>query len=169
MTLINVPVSASVDALVSGEVDAVTAWEPYIDEMIDRMDEKVVSWSVQEDQPSYSILMCRGDWAAENPGLISRFLKSLVQAENYMVNSPNEARSFIMKKLGYTEEYIESVWGEYEFSVSLDQSLVTAMEDEARWMISDNLTDKNTVPDFIDYIEEGPLKAIEPDTVNIIR
>ncbi|MCX9087518.1 MAG: hypothetical protein OIN90_08140 [Candidatus Methanoperedens sp.] len=43
------------------------------------------------------------------------------------------------------------------------------MEDEARWMINNNLTTEENVPDFLDYIYEDELKSIKPEAVNIIR
>ena len=64
---------------------------------------------------------------------------------------------------------METVWSQNQFSLSLDQSLITAMEDEARWMIKNNLTTEKQVPDFLDYIYEDGLKAVKPEAVNIIR
>jgi NitT/TauT family transport system substrate-binding protein len=43
------------------------------------------------------------------------------------------------------------------------------MEDEARWMINNNLTTEKTVPDFLDYIYIDGLESIKPGSVNIIR
>jgi hypothetical protein len=43
------------------------------------------------------------------------------------------------------------------------------MEDEARWMIANNLTTEKQVPDFGDYIYESCLKAVKPEAVNLIR
>ena len=36
-------------------------------------------------------------------------------------------------------------------------------------MISNNLTTEKQVPNFLDYIHEDDLKAIKPESVNIIR
>jgi NitT/TauT family transport system substrate-binding protein len=52
--------------------------------------------------------------------------------------------------------------------VTLDQSLILAMEDEARWMIANNLTNATEVPDFRNYIYEEGLRAVRPGSVNII-
>ena len=57
---------------------------------------------------------------------------------------------------------------ENRFSLSIDQSLILAMEDEARWMISNKLTGEKQVPNFLDYIWDDGLKAIKPEAVNII-
>ena len=75
----------------------------------------------------------------------------------------------MQKRLGYDDAYIAKVWKDNLFSLSLDHSLVAAMEDEARWMITNKLTAEKKVPDFLDYIDLDGLKAIKPEAVNIIR
>lgn len=167
--LANVPVERSADALVNGEVDAIATWQPYIDQAKERVGSNVVVWTVQNEQPSYNAVVCPGELTEENPDMIVRFLKSLVQAESYVASKPEAAKATIREKLGYTGAYVESVWPDLRFSVSLDQSVVTAMEDETRWMIASNLTDKRTMPDFVKYIYSDGLKAVKPGAVNIIR
>jgi NitT/TauT family transport system substrate-binding protein len=71
--------------------------------------------------------------------------------------------------VGYDDAFMDIFWSESPFSLSLDQSLITAMEDEARWMIKNNLTAETKVPNFLDYIDEDALEAVKPDAVNIIR
>lgn len=44
-----------------------------------------------------------------------------------------------------------------------------ATEDEARWMINNNLTRERTIPDLMSCIYIDGLKVIEPKAVNIIR
>jgi NitT/TauT family transport system substrate-binding protein len=167
VTLVNIPVDQSVDALVNGKVDAVTAWEPYITQAKDRMGNRLIVWSSQEKQPSYTLLMCADKLTIDNPDLIARCLKSLVQAEKYIASHPEEAKTIIRKNLNYTEAYMTSVWPDYEFSVLLDQSLILAMEDEARWMIGNNITNKKTVPNFLDYVYADGLKSVKPAAVRI--
>jgi NitT/TauT family transport system substrate-binding protein len=169
VTLVNVPVNQSVDALMSGEVDVITAWQPYISQVRDRMGDRLVVWSIQESQPSYTVVMCRDQWTVEHPELIKRFLKSLVQAESFNASYPEAAKAFIRKKLNYSEAYVAAAWPDYHFSVSLDQSLVVAMEDQARWMIRNKFTSGKVVPDFLNYVYIDGLKAVKPDAVNIIR
>jgi len=43
------------------------------------------------------------------------------------------------------------------------------MEDEARWMIINNLTTEKQVPDFLDYIYMNGLEAVNPNAVDIIQ
>ncbi|MGC2691171.1 MAG: hypothetical protein WA228_00620, partial [Desulfobaccales bacterium] len=43
-----------------------------------------------------------------------------------------------------------------------------AMEDEARWMIRNRLTDQAEVPDYLDYFDPGPLSRADPEAVRLI-
>lgn len=169
VTLVDTPVARSVDALANGEVDAVAAWQPYIHQIKERMGDGLAIWSTQEAQPSYTLVMSRSAWTTENPALIARFLKSLVQAESYVLEHPESAKAFIQRKLDYSETYVAEVWPDYSFGVSLGQALTVALEDEARWMIDGGLVAERQVPDFLDYIYEDALKAIRPEAVTIIR
>jgi NitT/TauT family transport system substrate-binding protein len=96
-------------------------------------------------------------------------MKSLVQAESYIVSHPDEAKAIIRTRMNLDHAYMETVWPRYQISLSLDQSLILSMEDEARWMINNNLTTEKQVPDFLDYIYMDGLEAVKPDAVNIIH
>ena len=98
-----------------------------------------------------------------------RLLRSLKEAEDYLVSHPDEARIIVTTRLNYNDEYITSVWDQHQFGLSLDLPMVITMNDEARWMIDNNLTPENTVPDFKDYIYLDGLKTVKPEAVNIVR
>ena len=91
------------------------------------------------------------------------------QAEDFIVQHPGEAKDILRKRLNFSDEEITRVWSQNQYMLSLDQSLMLAMEDEARWMINNKLTGETKVPNFLDYIYEDALKEIKPGAVNIIR
>jgi ABC-type nitrate/sulfonate/bicarbonate transport system substrate-binding protein len=169
VTLVDVGVDQSVKALVSGKVEAVVTWQPYIEQIEDHMSDRTVAWSVQGGQPSYNGLVCAAEWTVAQPDLITSFLKSLVHAETYVLRKPEAVKNIIANELDYSEAYLSSVWPDHEFSVSLDESLITAMEDEVRWMIRDRLIAERPMPDFVEYVYEKSLKEVKPEAVNIIR
>jgi NitT/TauT family transport system substrate-binding protein len=133
------------------------------------MGTNVVSWQAQSGQQGYWNAICRQDWAARNPELIKRFLKSIDQAVEFTVYHPAEAKTIGQKRLNADDAYIASAWSDTQFSLSLDQSLITAMEDEGRWIITNNLTAEKTIPDFRYYLYREGLDEIKPESVNLIR
>ena len=71
------------------------------------------------------------------------------------------------KQLNLTSSYLASIWGGYQFSVTLDQSLILLMQNEAQWLISNSLTTTTQAPNFLNYIYTNGLETVSPDSVNI--
>jgi ABC-type nitrate/sulfonate/bicarbonate transport system substrate-binding protein len=169
LNMVDVPVNQSVEKLVSGAVDAVATWQPYVDQAVERLGGQVVTWSVQEGQPSYTLVMSRMDWVAENQDVVARFLRALAQAEEYVVRNPEAARALLHKSLGLDEAYIASGWPEHTFSIQMDQALVVAMEDQARWIMNKNPAASMQMPDMLRHFCSEGLEHVKPEAVNLIR
>jgi ABC-type nitrate/sulfonate/bicarbonate transport system substrate-binding protein len=159
----------AVDAIVSGDIDASLFQEPYATSLVERLGANAVVWPVQSGQMMFSSIVCRDEWITHHPDLVTRVLNSLAQAEEYIVNHPVEVEAILRKRLNLTASYAKTVWLRNQFSLSLDQSLVAAMEDEARWMIKNGLTTEARLPDFTSYIYTDGLKSIKPEAVSIVR
>ena len=157
------------DALARGDVDAVVAWQPHAAQIEERLAKNIVVWAAQSGQLMYWNIASTDTWITRESELVNRLLRSLAQAENYLKAHPDDSKAIVQKRLRYHNTYISTVWREHQFSLSLDQSLIAAMEDEARWMIKNNLTKEKQTPDFMNYIYVDGLKAIKPEAVNIIR
>jgi NitT/TauT family transport system substrate-binding protein len=136
------------DALARGDVDAVVAWQPHAAQIEKQLANSIVVWAAQSGQLMYWNITSTGSWITSESELVNRLLRSLVQAENFLKVHPDDAKAIVQKRLRYNNTYINAVWLEHQFSLSLDQSLILAMEDEARWMIKNNLTGEKTVPIF---------------------
>ena len=158
-----------VDVIVNGDIDAVATAQPYANSVRDRLGANAIAWPAQSSQPLFTQVISKNEWVKNNPELVSRFLKSIAQAEEYAIGNPAEAKATVQKRLNLNPGYMETVWSQNQYFLSLDQSLVVAMEDEARWMIHNGLTSQAEIPDFSEYIYKDGLKAIRPERVTIIR
>ncbi|MGZ6210106.1 MAG: ABC transporter substrate-binding protein [Syntrophales bacterium] len=168
VTIVNISPSESVDAITKGAVDAIIIWQPYANIIENALDDNAAIWPVQSSQTTYIVEVAKNDWIAQHPDIVRRYVNALAQAEDYFVQHPDQTKSMMQKKLNYTDAYMEAVWDKNQFSLSLDQSLVTAMEDEGRWMIRNNLTSEKTIPNFRKYIYTKGMQEIKPEAVNII-
>ena len=170
VTLVDIKTPAEYgDAIAGGGVDAIVSAQPAANSVKNRLGANAAVWGVQSGQPLYSLAIASEEWITKHPELVSRFLKSLAQAEEYLLRNPTEAASIVQKGLDLDAAYMETIWSQNQFSLSLDQSLITAMEDEARWMITNNLTTERQVPDFLEYMYIEGLMAANPEAVNIIH
>jgi ABC-type nitrate/sulfonate/bicarbonate transport system substrate-binding protein len=168
VNIVNVDFVDTPNELANGTIDAAIIFQPYIDQIQSTLGDKTVLWPAQADQFGYFEAICTQDWAISNPDLAARFLKSIVQAENFNIIHRDQAVAIVEKDLNYTDSYLESVWPNYQYTVTLDQSFIVLMQDEARWLINNNLTNATTIPNFTNYVYPDSLKSVKPDAVNII-
>ena len=127
----------------------------------------IVAFPAQAGQSAFMSMVCRNDWIVNNTQTINQLLKALAQAETYTINYPTETKSIIENKLNLT--VASNLWLNYQFSLSLSQSLITAMQDEAQWMITNQLTNQTQIPQFTNYVYTAGLMAVKPHSVTIIK
>ena len=165
VTTVDTKASDPAGTIAGGDVDAIVTWEPHVTQIRQQMGNEVIIWPAQSGQVSFWSVASTPGWINQHPNLVRQFLKSLAQAEEYITQHPAEAKKILQKRLKLDDTYIATVWSQNQFSLSLDQSLIAAIEDEARWMIKNNLTREKPIPDFTKYIYLDGLKAIKPEAV----
>ncbi len=167
VTLVDMRPPQYVDSLANGSVDAVITVYKYFEQSKERLGNNFLAWPIQSSQKGYILLTCKNDWAASHPETTKKLLKSIIQAEDYTINHPEQAKAIVQEQMNYTDENMATIWPDHQYSLTLDQSLVTAMEDEGRWMIKNNLTSEKRIPDFRNYIYTKGLEVVKPKSVNI--
>ncbi|MBI4790606.1 MAG: NrtA/SsuA/CpmA family ABC transporter substrate-binding protein [Chloroflexi bacterium] len=169
ITPVNMDYSQSERVLLDGELDAIISRPPYVMAVQNQLNANANVWPAQSSQPLYAILVANSRWIAEQPERVRRLQTALAQAEEFIIRNPAQAQAIVQKWLNLDNAYVRAVWSQNQFDLSLDQSLIVAMEDEARWMIKNNLTAEKQMPNFLDYIYLDGLKAVKPEAVNVIR
>ncbi|OPZ87473.1 MAG: putative thiamine biosynthesis protein [bacterium ADurb.Bin429] len=158
-----------VNAVAEGEIDAIATAQPSVNAAKTRLGTNAAVWKIQSSQPLYSLVTATSTWITRHPEAVNKFFAAMAQAEEFTVQHPAAARAIVRKRFNLEAGYLETVWTQNQFALSLEQSLILAMEDEARWMMKNKLTPDQHVPDFLAYISEDALKAIKPNAVHIIR
>jgi NitT/TauT family transport system substrate-binding protein len=166
VTLVYLPLQESVNAIANGTIDAVVMPDPvWSNQVMSKLGSNGVGFAIQEGQPAFTQLVTRTDYLANNSQKITKLLTALYQAEIFALNNPKEAEEIVQNRLNLTSADVG--WDDHRFSLSLDLPLITAMRDEAQWMINNNLTDQTEVPDFTNYIYTDALKLVKPYSVTI--
>ena len=101
--------------------------------------------------------------------VVRRFLSAILMAEDFVKENETESKKIAMRRLGYDMPYLDSIWKNNKFNVSLPQALLLTMEDQVRWMLSSLLTRKTEIPDFLDLVYMQGLETLKPEAVTIIH
>ncbi len=158
------------DALTSGSVDAASAFFPWSFNIQKKLgnrgitffDEDIYLWT-------YNIVATQ-EFVRNNPEKITKILRALIKAEQFTARNPAEAQKIVADSTRIDIGLLRDIWPDMKFSVSLDQALILAMEDESRWAMENQLTGgKVKIPNYLDFIYLDGLNAVKPKAVNILR
>ena len=119
ITVVNVPFAQSQNALANGSINAVLVLQPYVNQIESFFGSKVMAWQAQSNQFGYNDIICTRSWAQQNPDLVVRFLKSLVQAESFVQDHQSQSIAIVTKTLNYSTTYLPTVWSNYIFRLLL--------------------------------------------------
>ena len=155
-------------ALISGQIDAASVWEPYAYE------------ALQESTPPPNVINARGMYTLSF-NLVSmrpqasnqltehrKVLAALGEAIRYIAKQPKETQKIIAQQLQRDPNAIAHSWNDYVFKLSLSNSLISTLESEARWAVSQHRVSAASIPDYRTFIDDTALSATEP-AASLIR
>ena len=155
-------------ALIQGELDAIATWEPHIYQARKALGDRALLLPSEGLYREDFYFIVRKDYLKDHPEALKRFLRAIEKGEAFIQKNRNEAMEIVRERLKLGVEVVKATWDDFIFRLFLDQSILTSLEDEARWAIINGLTDAEKMPNYLDYIHTEALKAIKPGAVGIV-
>jgi NitT/TauT family transport system substrate-binding protein len=163
-TVINVEPPEMLAALQRGNIDAFSAWEPWLTRTVQAVPgAKIIRDNEGIINPRNFVYMNKG-WAEKNPEAAVSFMKALVDATKLLREKPDEAAehiaSFLKLDLPLTRELVRKV----DFDIYLDQSSIDHLK-----RIETQLQEGGKLAKPIDwekFIYADVLRKVEPDRVS---
>jgi NitT/TauT family transport system substrate-binding protein len=155
-------------ALQRGDIDAYVGFEPYTYYGQRLMGDAVAVLPTKGRYlETFNIVTLR-EFAAKHPEAMRRFLRALLAAEQFIRDHRAEAVAIIARHASMEPAVLESLWNDFIFEVTLHQSLVDTMEQEARWAIAAGTAPSAANPAAVaEVVYPGPLRALRPDRVTV--
>jgi sulfonate transport system substrate-binding protein len=155
--------------LARGKVDAISVFIPFSLQAQKELGDQVVTFTDPNIYTFTFNTVATQDFVSKNPEKVKKVLRALVRAEDFVRKNPMEAQNIAADFAKIDVTRVRDVWPVTNFEVSLDQSLLLALEDESRWAIKDGLTSATTIHNYLDHIYLDGLKAVKPKAVRILR
>jgi len=157
------------EALISGELDAITSWEPHIYNTKKVLDESKLTLLLSPIPFRKDFFFTvNKSYAIKNKEHVSRFLTAVLKAEKYIHEHPTEAQQITAEKIHADPVIVKNIWDSFIFEITLEQSILVGLEDEAQWAIDIGYT-KKSAPNYLDYIYIDSLHKLKHEAVNIIH
>lgn len=158
-----------VPALQSGKVDAVTIWHPNFLKIQQALGERTPLVFGADEFFFRFLLVGKKDYLTTHAAQLQQILAAINEANIFIREHPAAARSIIAKSVGLDEALLTKDFDAGNYYLSLDQTLLLALDDQTRWAMKLGLVPTGTRPNYLDFIRTGPLVAVDADAVKIIR
>jgi len=166
---INTKPDGMIASLMSGKVDAVSTWNPHVYKLKNLVND---IGSVNYGDGNYTgsfNLIAKQDFVKKNRKLTTKVVRAIAEAERFIKTNPQEFLKIMSRVTTADLDFLSNIANDYNFNVSLHQSLLITLEDQVRWAIEHKLTDISEVPNYLDYIYFDAMNEINPDAVTMIH
>lgn len=165
----NYPPDGLLQAIVNGEVDAVSGWDPFLNLIQERLGTVALRFPGKDIYESIYNMVAPTRYLQQHPQTVIRLLRALEQGERFCRTQPSAAVNLLPRLTPEGKAALLAEWPSHHFGLELDQSLLLVLEDQSRWAIKGGLSPVRTVPNFLDYIYVDGMKAVSPSEVTIIN
>ncbi|WP_426113009.1 ABC transporter substrate-binding protein [Massilia sp. PWRC2] len=166
--IIDLPPDQLGSALQAGTVDAVTAWNPLLANMLQQQGSNAVVMRIPDLFVFRFLLVGKRSHIDAHPDAMRRTLLALAQAVQYIQAQPAPAQALIGAAVGLRDAQLAPFHPD-DFALSLDQSLLLSLEDQTRWAVRKGLLAAAPAPNYLDALDVRPLTAVAPAAVTLIE
>jgi NitT/TauT family transport system substrate-binding protein len=154
------------NALVTGEVDAISSWAPTSILAAEQLGTNAITL---HDPSIYTMtwnITVRPEWATLQPETVRKLLRAVLRSTQFIADYPEVSQAIYARHAHVAPAVATVGWKGWDFNVSLDQSLILDLEDQARWILRRSGSNQPP-PNFLEFIYSDALKAVRPDAVRI--
>lgn len=164
-TIVNVEAPEMVAALERGNIDAFAVWEPWPTRALRAIPNTRILLSNESIQIVRNYVYMNKGWAEGNAEATGRFLRSLVQAQEFCASNPAEAAQQVSRFLRLDRALVAELMTKVEYRMNLTPDSVANIQlaiDQLRGM---NRLSREVTPAGVIWPEA--LRAVAPDRVRI--
>lgn len=160
VTTVSLSVDKMPEALEQQRVDAISVWEPFAYKT--HKQNKLAAQIDAKGLYNLSFLLTgKRDGSDVQIQVRTKVLKALDKATHFIASNPEQAQAILRNHLQLDQEFIDWVWQDYLFKLSLNNSLITSLENQARWAVESNLVTHKQIPSFQKFIDRIPLNNLD--------
>lgn len=153
--------------LITGELDMVSVWEPYVSDMKKKLADKVIVWPFPYEQTHHWLLTATPEYIQKRPNVVEAVVSALLEAEDYIKANPDATGAL-------TGKYFEAppsgfFRSDIGLHVELDQNTLLDMEDQARRLMASGVGNYSIIPNMLPYFYPDALKKLRPSAVSLIH
>jgi NitT/TauT family transport system substrate-binding protein len=166
VTVVNLNPSEMVTVMVRGDIDASFTWEPNAIRTVNQLGNKAIVFVGGNIYRETFEIAAMKPWAEGHQDDCKRLLRALINAVNFIHANEEESVRIVAKRIQMEPKELSAIWGDYNYGVSLDQSLVGLLSAQAKWAIAGGMQ-KGEIPNYQSLLYATPLRSLDPGSVSV--
>ena len=179
--VLNMPPAEGVTALVNGNIDAYSSWQPFLNRALEAGKDKGVhylhynntSFVVGAEGPrkietSYGVFYVSTPFLSKNPRTVEALLRVLDRAVGFINANKAEASKILAVEFKQTEAAMEDQVNAVKYGLLINDERVKDIQS-----VGDLLLNEKLIKERVDFsktlLESAPLKRVRSDAVTIAR
>lgn len=157
---------AMAEALKNGDVDGVAVWEPFAFNILNSAPGVGLLPKSSAYVETFNLIAKRSLCGTQDEEL-TKLLRALERAQQFIRTEPAKAQAILRDRLQVEQAFVDWIWPRYSYRLTLNQSLLTTLESEARWARQEGHVKAGKSPNYLDFIDLAPLRKVRPAGVSI--
>lgn len=169
IVLVDLPPDRIVEALAKGSVDAVATGQPMSLQAQAALGKDALAFIEIDAYRTTTITFGRSEFLTGHPAAMEKFVRALLKAERFMQSHPEESLNLVARWLNIDAAALRPTWQQFDFRVTLLQSHLITLEDEARWVMARGYVAPGPSPNLLRHLYLNALLAVEPERVTVLH
>lgn len=153
--------------LARGDVQAASLREPLTSQALASLGDQAVVFEAPGLCVRYYCLVTTERVLREKRETVTRVLRALLHAQAIAGRDPRLMEGILAERLKVDAAIAGKLREAVDLRVTLPQSLLVSLEDEARWVRSCQ-SGGGAIPNYLEYLAAEPLRALQPEAVTVI-
>jgi ABC-type nitrate/sulfonate/bicarbonate transport system substrate-binding protein len=152
-------------ALARGEIDAFSMQEPYISQAASALGDNSVKFAAPALCAQTDALVASSGFTGSHEAEVEAFVRALRRAQQFAKENRTGAMAIVAGRANASRALVARIWPAVAPPVSLRQSLLLRLEDQAGW--ASTLLATASYPNFLDFVDATPLRSVAPEAATI--
>jgi len=154
-----------VAALGTGDIDGAWVWAQGVEKALEFGGIHILCDDSAAGHRSYGFLVASIDFVRSNPELTIRIMRAFRDVTTWILENMEDAARIVAEQVGAPEDTVLTEMQRENYCFKLTTAHVDHLNSLLSWMYEAGIIDKQLKAE--DYIEECPLKMIDPEAVTL--
>jgi len=155
-------------AILKGEIDVAVTWEPQASRIEYELGTNGIELNTRLTYSTLWLATVREHFAENNPDIVTSYLKSLRQAQIYILENPGEVIETMAERTSVPAEIIEDVISQIDYELNMSEKMLYLLDEQQEWMLKKNHRGRQKI-EMIDIINTRFMEDTYPIGITMIR